>query len=98
MSRFAYALKQDLYAAQDLFDSENEFDLSAVMGNLTSVIEASEKALRGETLTPAEELQYFRAELNRHLDWQASSIGFGSKDSARARKIVNDLTETSHLL
>lgn len=98
MSRFSHALKQDLYAAQMKFSSESKYDLSAVMGNLAGVAAAMGKLIKSDMLTPVEELQYFRGQLNSHLDWQNEAYNCDSEDAAMARKIVNDLTETSHLL
>lgn len=98
MSRFSYALKQDLYAAQMRFSSENKYVLSAVMGNLADVADAMGKLIKSDMLTSVEELEYFRSHLNSHLDWQDADDDYKFEDAAIARKIVNDLTETSHLV
>lgn len=96
MTQFATALKNDLLDAENVARWEAQYDVSAVLGNLVNVINDSVKVI-AENLTPAEELQYFRCELNKHLDWQDQASGYRKKDAAKVRKIVNDLTETSHL-
>lgn len=95
MSRFSDALKQDFHAAKMKFSSEEKYDLAAIMGNLANVADAMGKLIKSEMLTPVEELRYFRGHLSGHLDWQEE---FSPEDVEIARKIVNDLTETSHLV
>lgn len=98
MTILSEALQKDLLDAQMMFGLESEFDLSAIMGNLTKVITSAAKPIEDEKLTPLQELQYFRSVLNKHLYWNAAASGCSSRDMGRALKIVKDLTETDHLV
>lgn len=104
MSRFANALKNDLYDAEDMASFEGDFNFSSLMGSLADVAEAFGKLIKSDMLTPIEEMDYFRNHLTIHLDWQKeceASLGSESQltdeEFARALKIITDLTATDHL-
>lgn len=104
MSRFANALKNDLYDAEDMASFEGDFNFSSLMGKLADVVEAFGKLIKSDMLTPIEEMDYFRNHLTIHLDWEKDSEAIldsedrlTDEEVARAQKIINDLTATDHL-
>lgn len=104
MSRFANALKNDFYDAEDIASVDGDYNFSALMGKLADVAEAFGRLIKSEMLTPIEEMDYFRNHLTIHLDWQKESEasldsedGLTDEEVARAHKIISDLTATDHL-
>lgn len=98
MSYFAAALKKDLNRAKLAFLLEGKEKMTVVMGRLVDAVDAADLAMPLEQdFTLVEELQYFRGYLNGHIDWEDLLGAITAEEMAEIRKIVDDLTETSHL-
>lgn len=98
MTYFTAALKKDLSRAKLAFLMEGRERMTIVMGRVVDAVDEADLAMPlTRDLTLVEELQHFRHRLNMHLDWEGRLEVLPVDEMAEIRKIVDDLTETSHL-